>query len=512
MRRTLITQNQVLEQEMVANAMLLRRELLEKLMDPRRDINKECGYPETIEVSMYAWMYEREVGKRVVDIYPDECWQSDPEVLEEQGDEHTPWEEEFIALEEKHNLFEMMNTVDRISGIGRYGILVFGINDGKELKDPVDGIDPKTGVVNVEVKQPAKRELLYVQAFDESVVEIASFEGDRKSPRYGQPKTYNIRMSQSAQDGITASSPEYTSVVVHWTRCVHVADNCKNSKVFGTPRMKYVFNRLLDLRKVGGGSGEMFWKGGFPGLSLQTQPNASGTTEMTAGDLKSLRKEMWNYENGLQRWLALTGMEAKSLAPQVADPSAHVDIQVKLMCMTLGVPYRIFVGSEEAQLAGAQDERNWNKRIKKRRKKYVTSHIVRPVVERLMALGVLSFLEKFFVEWDDVFAPSKKERSEIAKNETEAMTKYVSGNLDTLIQPLEFLTHVMGYDTDIAEAILENANLQDDGTLDRPEDPVAAAKLAQIEAGAGGGRFARNVNGGAYGMKKRKKKRMMSSY
>jgi hypothetical protein len=55
--------------ELTTNEVTSRRELLKSLLDPRRDINYECGYPETETISVrdYKQMYEREsVGTRVV--------------------------------------------------------------------------------------------------------------------------------------------------------------------------------------------------------------------------------------------------------------------------------------------------------------------------------------------------------------------------------------------------------------------------------------------------------------
>ena len=55
--------------------------------------------------------------------------------------------------------------------------------------------------------------------------------------------------------------------------------------------------------------------------------------------------------------------------------------------MAYGVPYRILVGSEEAKLASSQDKRTWNERVQKRRDNYLTPMVVRPFVDRLIALG-----------------------------------------------------------------------------------------------------------------------------
>ena len=52
--------------------------------------------------------------------------------------------------------------------------------------------------------------------------------------------------------------------------------------------MQRSYNRLLDARKILGGSGEMFWRGGFPGYSFEVNSGMDGAEV----DTTSLRSEM----------------------------------------------------------------------------------------------------------------------------------------------------------------------------------------------------------------------------
>lgn len=469
--------------ELVRNEIMTRTALLRKLIDPKRDIDKECGYPSALTIDDYRTIYDREgIGTRVVDIFPEESWKTDPEVLEKADGEFTPWEQQWKDLEEEFNLYHEMLRADCISGIGTFGILLIGIDDGKALSEPADGVEevenvlPDMGDTEKAKKQgtPEKptRRLIYVRPFDESVVKIKQYETDTTKPRYGQPTLYTITMAddsvQVKSQGVSA--PDSKAMDVHWTRVIHLADNRKNSLVFGVPRLQDVFNRTYDLRKLCGGSGEMFWKGGFPGLSFEMPPGAMGIAAMTEDDKKGLRKEIENYMNGLQRYLALANMQTKSLAPQVADPTAHFEMFIKAICISKGIPYRIFMGSEEAQLAGDQDKKEWNDRLKRRQQKYIAPRILRPFLRRLMNMGVLTRLEKIIITWQDLNSPSDKDKAENGLKRTQAMAAYVSGQVDTLCPPLEYFTHVLSYDTETAEAILEQANLDQDGTLATRED------------------------------------------
>ncbi len=461
------------EAALIGNMMLLRQELYRHMIDPKRDIDHECGYPAQLTIQDYKLIYDREgIGTRVVDIYPKESWKHDPEVMEDPSGEDTPWEKRWKEIEEEFNIYHELLMADMASGIGSYGILLLGIDDGKPLDQPVDGMDP-TGTKRT--AGGVNRKIIYIRSFDQSVLSIKAIDTEQKSPRYGQPIMYSVNMASSplasaTQDAASAQQ-EMMSVDIHWSRCIHLAETLQNSKIYAVPRMQTVFNRSYDLRKLCGGSGEMFWKGGFPGISFEAMPDAAQAT-MTPTEKTQFREEIQQYQNGMQRYLLMIGMQAKSLAPQVANPIPHFEMFIKSICISLNVPYRIFMGSEEAQLAGAQDKTAWNETLTARRKKYVVPRILRPVVWRLVAMGVIEAPKKLVVTFPSLFTPSRKEQAEIAKNLTEALVKYIQANADVLIQPLEFLTEVLGLDSDLAQSILDKALIADDGTLDNVEEPT----------------------------------------
>lgn len=144
-----------LRTEILTNASTLSRSsFLQQAADPRRDLNSECGYPgRWVDPQYYQDLYDREpIATRVVQLYPLESWQVQPSVYEkEDAEAHTPFEEGWDALpsrlrggskykDEKGNpIWEYLKRVDILSGIGRYGVILFGIDDGLPLSEPVEG-------------------------------------------------------------------------------------------------------------------------------------------------------------------------------------------------------------------------------------------------------------------------------------------------------------------------------------------------------------------------------------
>lgn len=453
--------------ELVVNALLSREGLVEKLLDPRRDIDNECGYSKTIDINMYRVMYDREMGQRVVSIYPEETWAMEPRIFETKDPEksETQFEKDWDQIgrtlgggghgkindDQGHMLCHYMHRADELSGIGHYGILFLGLDDGKAFIEPVAGLDKVTGK---QVDGP-EHELLYIRALDESLVNVKSLETNKASPRFGQPTFYNVTFADShTRESDSSVVQDNTLHTVHWTRVIHVADNRKNSEVFGVPRMRPVWNRLYDLRKVLGGSGEAYWKGGFPGIAIETQTGM----EDAELDEEKTRKMMFDYMNGMQRYLALTGMTAKSMSPQIADPSMAFDVVIKSICVTLGVPYRVFMGTEEAKLAGKQDDDRWGRRLMRRQQRYVSPHIIRPTVDRLIDIRVLAAPSEkngYTVEWPNMTEVSEMDKAQVSKAQTEAMASYVGSGVDTLVRPFDYLTMFMGIQENVADQILE---------------------------------------------------------
>ena len=433
---------------MLNNALLDRKALFQWAREGlKTNLDEELGYPVEITPKMYRDMYDREgVARRVVSCMPEESWCVQPDVFETEGSDESDFESKWGELQEKIGIWHYLHRIDELSGIGRFGVLMLGLNDGKLLSEPVDGIDAKG-----EGRRNKETELLYLRCFDESVAEVKTRETDTSNPRYGRPTIYQIKFQDAKTQ--TGTMTEESSQDVHWTRVIHIADNRSMSEVFGTPRMQAVFNRLLDIRKVLGGSAQMYWNGAFPGFSFEVQPDLLQTGASIDAD--ALKDEVEKYFGGLQRYFALEGMTAKPLSANVPDPSQHVEQHLKAIAISMSIPYRILFGSEVAKLASAQDARTWHQRITRRQNTYLTPMIVSPFVQRLVQVGVLPEPKEMHVEWPDLGAATDEEQARLAGVKTEAMAKYVAGGVEQLMSPRQWFMRVLGMSPDEIDEIEE---------------------------------------------------------
>lgn len=446
----------------VNNETLGRSRLTQTSLDPRKNIDQDCGYPLTtsLEIKDYKDFYDRmPIATRVVEIWPHECWTVQPVVFEtEDVEEETEFEKAWNELsqsmarrswfnsKEKNPIWEYLHRVDVLSGIGHFGLLLLGIDDdGKDLREPIE--------IKENPSYAVQRKLIYLRALDESLVTVVRYEEDKQNPRYGQPTMYNIDLYGKSSEKTSSrhSQPAVATQQVHWTRVIHVADNLGSSELFGVPRQRPVFNRIYDLKKLYGGSGEMYWQGALPGISFETHPQLGGDVEV---DEEAIREAMEQYSSRLQRYLLSSGMTAKSLAPQVIDPTGHINAEIEAICIYIGCPKRIFTGSERGELASGQDASTWNKRVARRQNGHVTNRIIVPFIDRCIMIGALPQPETYNVTWPDLDSLSDEAQATIAVQRTEALSKYVQGGVDAFIGPLDYLTTILGIPTDEAQSIV----------------------------------------------------------
>lgn len=505
---------------MAANALMSRAQLVDQLLfQGARDIDSDCGYPKNpIGAQFYQDLYDRgEIPGRVVEVFPHECWQVSPSVYEDEDpDKWTPFEETWYDLGQSlrpeqswHSgeagslVWELLHRADIISGIGQYAVILLGLDDNVGLDQPAAMIEPpQPGKVKPERKlatlAEAQRKLLYARVFPETLATITRLEEDQRSPRFGQPAEYEITFADPNGQGANVplgaagqtSAPGQVTRLVHWSRVIHVADNRQSNEVYGVPRQQQVLNRLLDLRKIYGGSAEMYWKGAFMGVSLETWPQLGWDVDINEEKTKDM---MWRWQNGLQRWIQLTGQTAKPLSPQVVDPSGQINVSIEAICIKLGCPVRIFKGSERGELASSQDDAAWNDRLKLRQHRYLTPRLIVPFVDRLISLRVLPEPEEYLVWWPDLTSKGDGEKAQIAGTRTTAIVAYASSaEARSTMAPLDYWTRIQGYTDEEAQAIVDNAEeekakqeaeaakQQAEADAKAQEDHQKALELAQV--------------------------------
>ena len=382
----------------------------------KRDFYDTFGWPELISPIDYWAMAERGIGKRVNEAYPQATWSESPLVYETEKEQETAFERAWDELLARHQIYHYLQRLDILAGLGRFGVLVLGLRGQ-------DALDQEAQPVN------GPQDLIWLRPYSEASVEIHRYVTDAGDPRYGLPKEYLITTG-NAED-----TRAQKTIQVHHSRVIHVAEGLREDDVFGTPRLKAVYNYLMDLSKVSGGSSEMFWLGARKGLHAKADSDSGLDQE----DMEKFEERAEEYFHNLRRVIATQGVDVKDLGSDVADPSSHKEMLLELISGTKGIPKRILTGSERGELASSQDERNWQNRVKERREAFALPGIVRPFVDRCVGLGVLPQPSGYVAEWPKGSELNSKEQAEVAAKKAQAVKAYASAPQAQMIYtPAEF--------------------------------------------------------------------------
>lgn len=379
--------------------------------DGDRKLYEALGYPKSITYADYLSRYRRQdIAKAVINKPVHTSWRKKPE-LTESKEEETPFEVAWKELVKKLKIWNRFRRVDKLASIGEWAVLLIGFADGRDLFRPVG----------------PSRDILYLTPYSQGAAKVKRYVEDSKDERFGQPDAYEIQMRTGS-----IGDAGKRARTVHWSRVLHVTGDNLESDTKGTPVLEAVYNRLMDLEKILGGSGEGYWEGAFPGLLFKKQPGVTfsrpGMTEDQV--LDDMKEQMQDYVHRFTRMLRLSGIDVEQLKPQLADPGPYVAANLKVISAATGIPERILMGSERGQLASSMDEINWLEGISERREDHCEPMIVRPFVDRLMVHGILPEVEDYTIDWPDLFTQSDKDRAEIAERASKALKAYVESGAD----------------------------------------------------------------------------------
>jgi len=428
---------------------------------PTRDMNAECGYPSRpIPYEVYKqWFDEEGFATQIVNLLPDETWKVYPDAYEQEGEESTEFERSLDELLITINLWAYLHRLDKVAGIGRYGCLLLGFDDEAELDQPIEGFDEDGNKIK---GRPAKLSLKFIRVFSEQNAQVFEIEEDANSDRFGRPKMYHFTFTdtanstfvegeQSASSPMTARRKGPVPEKVHWQRVLHFAPDKVESEIYGTPRLQTTINRCCDLRKILAGSGEMFYKGGYPGYSVESLPEFLDAESINKEELS---EEFQLFLNHLQRFIAVEGVTIKALTGTISDPTAHVYQQLLMIAMALGCPVRILLGSESGQTTGDEEGKRWNGRIAKRQWQVAEPELCRELLDRLIMFGVLSKPKQYKISWKDLNALKETEQAEIALKLTQSLLQYVTSGAEKVMPYYFYLTEVLKWKHDLATKII----------------------------------------------------------
>lgn len=398
----------------------------------KRNLYSVFGYDRLIDIEKLEAMYERnDIANRIISAFPQATWRTDAIICDDDGDssETSKFVEDVENFLSENKIYHYLERFDRLSGLGQYAILVLGFADGKKMNEPLE---------------EGNHELIYVQPYKESSAEIIKYIDDTQDPRYGLPEMYTVNPRKNSST--RRASNKMSAFNVHHSRVIHVSEFLDEDDVFGIPRLMPIYNRLMDLEKVVGGSSEMFWQNGRGGITITADKDA----KYSDTDREKMKKHAEEYEHELRRFMIGKGITVTPISINVPDPKPNVDVLLDLISGTVAIPKRILTGSERGELASSQDENNFASRVDERRKTFAGPLILEEFIQRMIDTGnIIEPNGEFKVYWENDAGLNEEQKTDIATKKTQAIATY-SNSMSQDIMPIgEFREKILGLDPEI---------------------------------------------------------------
>lgn len=427
-----------------------------------RDLYETCGYPRDLTPQDYVGAYLRGgIAARIIDSFPDATWRETPIIKAEGEDEEGEFAQAVKRLFDDNSIWETMHRLDLLTSLGHYGVLLFGVAGGRPLTEPLED---------------GRHRLLYLSPHGERSAEITRWNNRPDSPRFSKPEQYRITIGTN-WIGIGGAE---TSVTAHWTRTIHVTERALDDGAIGTPRLERIWNRVMDLDKLLGGSAEVYWQNAA-GLRVWS---ADADAEWDPKEKADMEEQLEEIANNLRRDARVRGVQANLLAATPHDPAGHIDKQLDVISGATGIPKRILIGSERGELSSEQDENNWAGRIAERRERFATPKIIVPVVDKLVRMRILPQPDggTYDVEWPDTDSLGEEKRATIALSKAQAVQAYMSvPGAEQIIRPEEI--RVWLGEEAVSEYPALDLELDGQDELDE-DDPSTVVTFKRVKANA----------------------------
>tara|TARA_R110000782_G_scaffold153294_1_gene245782 strand:+ start:499 stop:1863 length:1365 start_codon:yes stop_codon:yes gene_type:complete len=395
----------------------------------------DYGYKDALEFADYYEMSERfGIAAAALTLPPELCWRTFPKVKEgsiedgESRDSDTPWEDSVHDIFKKNKLWRKIKLADEYQRVGNYGAFVVQVR-GNEQQAKWDQPLP-----NIRPDQIVKFTPLY-----EDQLKPTAWEGDQQSERYGQPTIYTFDESQVQVNGGN-NEGRMRSVNVHWTRVIVFAEGADSDSIYGRPALKRCFNDLITLEKIIGAGGEGFWKSASM-KTVYTNTNKDAPPP-SSEEVDSMDEAIADFAAGMDKHLMTGGLDPKVLGVAMGDPEKPFNVALSSVAASIGVAAKLLIGSQEGRLASDQDGIFTLANMQSRRSGWC-SQMMEAIVDWMMAHNIVARSE-YEIEWDDLLAPSDKDKFELGERLTKVIVEMIKFTGESPIDPSE-VAKIMGY-------------------------------------------------------------------
>jgi hypothetical protein len=210
------------------------------------------------------------------------------------------------------------------------------------------------------------------------------------------------------------------------------------------------WHELLNIDKITAASSEGYWRAGYTGYVIRPPTDENGVpiggVDSDGPGSKEVQKQMDEYYANFDRDIATRG-SIESLNQSLPSPMEHLEVNYRGIASATKIPMSIIMGNERGDMATREDRRKYRELLGGRRRRYAEVMIVRPIINRLIAMGLMRAPEGngYEIEWPDLHEPTEMQRAETAGAWASALRMLSGGDPRQIAQRTE-LRDVVGWD------------------------------------------------------------------
>ena len=453
--------------EIITNSLELsraRREFLGSLgLDAKRATAWiQYGYSEHVSFEMLYAAYERGgAGHGAVHRLLDVCWLKLPRIKQPNSDKKSPWEVKTGKVLRSIRAWSKLKDLDRRNLVGRYAAVIYRVADSKTLDQPME----------------RATKLVDLIPLSENQIKVTKWHTDQDAENYGTPAMFQYR--QISPPGTETEGRPEKWADVHPSRVQILAEGAVGDFYDGVPLLRAGFNRLVDLDKIAGGSGESFLKNSArtivfkyePGGTPQAMPGPDGVETKSVREAHEAQAKALNQNQDAS--IVMQGGDATTLQTAISDPTGPWTTAANEFAASVRIPFTVLFGQQTGRLASDEDKSDFANRCSSRQEFELTP-MLEEFITRMQAAGIIESGE-FEIEWPPVNAPTEKDKVDLLGKMTAAMQQaYQAG----LTEPL--------FDANELRAVVDYEQRKDDGMptedypartggVDPADDPIENA-------------------------------------
>ena len=370
------------------------------------------GYPQRYDfIDGYNAIRREGIASRIVKGVPRSCWRNGFEI--KTGSKYEPGDtilaDEINQLAQR-GLFQYLERADILNRIGNFSVLFVGIGDGQDFSEPL------------QTARGNAAETIYFRAFAYDGVNVARYDLDPESERFGLPDVYQLEIRGR---GDTEKTQQTKVIMAHHSRVVHLAENLLDNDVEGVPELEPVYNRILDIDKATGGAAEAYFRNARGKVAFEIDPEFSTSLLDDPAAKESFDEAGKKFTNDWQDQITAVGSKVSSIQTPHYSPLDTIKTALWSISGYTGMPIRILTGEGAGQYAGSEDRLTYNSLIQDRQDHTCSIWVTR-LLEIFETAGLLTLPDEYIIDWPLDEPLNEMDRATLANTKADTLTKLTS--------------------------------------------------------------------------------------